>query len=149
MIKVEFNVPGIPCAKAKKLAMRAGHATSYNDAKTENYQALVTNAAAAVFQGAPLGGPLVLRVVAVYPRLACQCQRSKKDGTLLGNWPEGRIPKDSKPDFDNLAKSICDGINASGLWEDDARICDGRVQKFHAAIGEAPHIEVLIREFVS
>ena len=150
MISIEFTVHGIPCAKAKKLGVRAGHAHGYNDKKTENFQALVTNAAAAVMVGAPyqpLDTALVLRIVAVYPRLSCQVKRHKKTGVLLGGWSEGRIPKDTKPDFDNLAKSICDGISASGLWTDDARVFDGRVRKFYAAIGEAPHVEVTIREY--
>lgn len=152
MISIEFTIPGIPCAKAKKLGTRNGHATAYNDKKTDNFQALVTMAASRVHIGRsdqhkPLDTALVLRIVAVYPRLSCQVKRNKRTGELLGGWSEGRIPKDTKPDFDNLAKSICDGISASGLWTDDARVFDGRVRKFYAAIGEAPHVEVTIREY--
>lgn len=151
-MRIDFTVPGIPVAKAKKVGMRAGHATAYNDKRTENFQALVTMAASRVWVGSSgqhqrLDTALILRVVAVYPRLACMCKIDKRTGELTGGWSRGRIPKDTKPDFDNLAKSICDGITASGLWTDDARVFDGRVVKFFAAMDEAPHVEVSIREF--
>ncbi len=142
---IRFTVPGAPNAKAKKLTVLNGHARGYNDKATATYQNLVTLSAQGFRPDRPLGGPLVLEVVAVYARLACHCRRAKRTGALLGGWPEGRIPKDSRPDFDNLAKSICDGINAAGLWEDDARVFDGRVRKFYAATDEVPHVEVALR----
>ena len=67
---------------------------------------------------------------------------------MLGGWSEGRIPLISKPDFDNIAKAVCDGITRAGLWTDDCRVMDGRVVKWRAAIGEAPHTEITIREWV-
>jgi Holliday junction resolvase RusA-like endonuclease len=146
MRSVTFHVPGVPNAKAKRIGMVRGHARAYNDERTTTYQGLVCMAAAATgverFEG-----PVVLRVVAVFPRLPSQCRLAKRDGRLLGGWLAGRIPLASKPDFDNIAKAVCDGITRAGLWTDDARVVDGRVIKVRAAIDEAPHTEVTVREW--
>ena len=144
---IRFTVPGPPAAKAKKVGTRAGHGFSFNDPQTTLYQNLVTMAARDVCPDAPLDGPLVLRIVAVYPRLAAHNKRSKRTGELLGGVTEGRIPKASFPDWDNLGKSIGDGITHSGMWTDDGRVFDGRVVKWYAAVGELPHVEVEVREY--
>jgi Holliday junction resolvase RusA-like endonuclease len=147
-VTIEFTIPGTPCAKAKKLGTINGHAHGYNDPKTDSYQKIVRDSARQAIRDAgltePLDKALTLCAIAVYPRLACQCKRAKRTGLLLGDVSEGRIPKPSKPDGDNLWKSIGDGITASGLWTDDARVFDGRVVKWFAAIGEFPHVEVRI-----
>jgi len=148
---IEFQIPGTPAAKSRTVCVVGGHARGFNDPKTTTYQGIVRDCAQRAMLAAgltqPLDGPLVLRIIAVYPRLACQCVRAKRTGLLLGGMTEGRIPKPSRPDWDNLGKSISDGINASGLWTDDARVFDGRVVKRFAASGEFPHVEVIISEW--
>lgn len=148
MRSVTFTVPGTPNAKAKKIGLVRGHARAFNDERTTTYQGLVCQAAAAT-NAAQFDGPVVLRIVAVFPRLPSQCRRAKRDGRLLGGWSEWRIPLASLPDWDNIAKAVCDGITRAGLWPDDRRVVDGRVVKWRAAIGEAPHTEVTVREWVA
>ena len=147
MRSVTFTVPGPPTPKAKKIGLVRGHARAFNDERTTTYQGLVCMAAADT-GAARFEGPVVLRIVAVFPRLDSQCRRAKRGGGLLGGWQEGRIPLAGLPDWDNIAKAVCDGITRAGLWPDDRRVVDGRVVKWRAAMGEAPHTEITVREWV-
>jgi len=36
----------------------------------------------------------------------------------------------TKPDFDNMAKSVCDALTEAGFWYDDSQIVFGKVLKF-------------------
>lgn len=144
---IMFTVPGEPRAKAKNVGTRAGHGFAFNDPATDAYQNRVVMAAREVLPPAPLDGPLILRITAVYPRTAAQSKRSVRTGHLLAGYPEGRIPKATKPDADNIWKAVADGITAAGVWTDDARVFDGRVVMWHAAIGEFPHLDIEIREY--
>ena len=145
---IMFEVPGIPLAKAKTVGMRGGHAMSYNKAPVKNYMALVRMAATDArlrFEAPlPFDGPVNLCIVAVFPRPKRLLGRYR-DGTLKGGAIEGRMPMPSKPDLANLIKGLEDGINGSGLWTDDCQVCgyDG-TRKCYGAIGEVPHVEVMV-----
>ena len=39
-------------------------------------------------------------------------------------------PMPTKPDFDNLAKSVCDSLTKVGFWHDDSQVVFGKVLKF-------------------
>jgi len=78
--------------------------------------------------------PVIVDLVFVMPR------PKRLDGKTK---PQGRIPHGSKPDKDNLCKSVFDGLNGF-LWRDDSLIYDGRVAKFYAARNETPHVELVI-----
>jgi Holliday junction resolvase RusA-like endonuclease len=57
------------------------------------------------------------------------------------------IPKASKPDFDNLAKSVCDALNGI-LWVDDSLVCKADITKRIASGSETPHVYIGISEYV-
>ena len=62
---------------------------------------------------------------------------SKKKRELMLN---GRIRPTKKPDFDNIAKTICDSLNGIA-YQDDKMIVDGMLRKFYS---EKPRVEVKI-----
>ena len=78
--------------------------------------------------------PVIVDFVFVMPR------PKRLDGKTK---PQGRVPHGSKPDKDNLAKSVFDSLNGI-LWRDDSLIYDGRLAKFYAAKNENPHVELTI-----
>lgn len=55
---------------------------------------------------------------------------------------EGKIRPVKKPDFDNVAKVVCDSLN-NIAYRDDAMIVDGMFRKYY---GEQPRVEVTIRQ---
>lgn len=58
------------------------------------------------------------------------------------------LQKPTKPDIDNLIKALLDGINNSGVWRDDAIVCQVNALKRVVADGELPHtvVEVILIE---
>ena len=52
----------------------------------------------------------------------------------------GFIRPDKKPDVDNYAKTVMDGINGI-LWTDDARVVKLEIEKFYS---DYPRVEVII-----
>ena len=52
----------------------------------------------------------------------------------------GKIRPTKKPDFDNIAKIICDSLNGIA-YQDDKLIVDGMFRKFYS---EQPRVEVKI-----
>lgn len=81
---------------------------------------------------AALGGPVVLDIELTWPWLAGD---SKKTRAL------GRIPHDSKPDWDNAAKGIADCLARLRFIDQDSRVVDGRVRKWR---GDTPGIAIRI-----
>jgi Holliday junction resolvase RusA-like endonuclease len=52
------------------------------------------------------------------------------------------VPKNSRPDLDNLIKSILDGLNSSGFWKDDSQITRLVAEKLWT--DKEPRIEIII-----
>ncbi len=78
---------------------------------------------------------LDIRILAFYS-IPKSTSKKKRQSML-----EGTIRPTKKPDFDNVAKIICDSLNGIA-YRDDAMIVDGTFQKFY---GEQPRVEVTIR----
>ena len=55
---------------------------------------------------------------------------------------QGKIRPTKKPDFDNIAKIVCDSLNTIA-YKDDSQVIDGQVRKFYS---EKPRIVVKIRQ---
>jgi Holliday junction resolvase RusA-like endonuclease len=49
---------------------------------------------------------------------------------------DGDIRPTGKPDWDNIAKVVCDAVRGI-VWTDDSRVVDARVRKFY---GKAPAV---------
>jgi Holliday junction resolvase RusA-like endonuclease len=129
---IRFTVPGKPVAKGRpRLSTRGGFARAYTPAKTVAYEGLVAMAGQEAMAGAaPYTGPVAVSLTAVFP--------------IPSSWPKKRRAEahwhTGKPDGDNLAKSVGDGLNGV-CWRDDSQVASWRVLKTY---GETPglHVEV-------
>lgn len=79
--------------------------------------------------------PVALEVVYTWPWLASHSARVRA---------AGRVPMTSKPDLDNVTKSLIDRLMALRFIEDDSNVVDLHVRKFW---GSEPGISVVIRPF--
>lgn len=69
----------------------------------------------------PLSGPIILDLEFVFPWRKSEPKRNR----ILG-----KIPMTSKPDRDNMEKTLNDVMTKLGFWTDDAQIFDGRTSKY-------------------
>lgn len=137
---IAFVVPAVPVAQPRPRAVggptgaRIHEVTHIKNHETGErrphpiaaYKATVRMVAQAAYSGPPLGCPLKVTLECVFP--------AKR---------KTRVPKPTKPDCDNLAKSTLDALN--GLtFKDDGQVVELVVRKWHAAGDEQPHVEVRI-----
>lgn len=108
-----------------------GHARIYDPAKSRSWK----NAAARHMreQGPPVpfSGPVHVTIEAWFK---CPTGGTKADRS------KARY-RDKKPDWDNIAKAVCDAGNKI-LWYDDAQIVEGTVVKMTCAEGDEPCVIV-------
>ena len=132
-----FTIPGPAVAQARpRLTTWGGRAHAYEPKKSKAYKSYVRECATG--QGAPdepLSGPLAL-VVTEYRAIPASWAKWKRQAAN-----EGGIYPTSKPDFDNVTKSICDALNGL-IWKDDAQVIDGHVRKFYDT---EPRVEIEVR----
>ncbi len=140
---IRFTVNAVPVAQPRQRhrvveANGRTFTSNYTPAKhpVQAFKASVRLALSRVYAGAPLDGPLELRVVFLMPRPGRLRWKTR---------PMPRLPHESKPDSDNLLKALKDSL--SGLaWHDDAQVSDVVSRKRYAAGDEPPHCEVEIRQ---
>jgi len=87
-----------------------------------------------------LSGPLIVRVLSVKKRSV----RVENPVPYTDEDISGRLYCPVTPDWDNIGKSIGDGLKKGGIIQDDARIVDGRVVTLYGALEEPPFVEVLV-----
>ena len=141
MTRIEFTVPAVPVAQPRPRATNVGktHARMYeaeSDHPVHTFKALVKLVARdALADGKPLTGPLSAMMRFVFPRLS-----SARKGT-------GRVIKSTRPDLDNLAKSVLDSLN-NLAYKDDGQVQHLTIEKLHAGPDEQPSVWVCIEEIV-
>ncbi len=131
---INFIIPGQPVGKARPRVTKWG---TYTPKKSKEYEKKVI----ACFYdagGSNLGDEAVIEID-IKAIFAIPKNTSKKKKALM---LEGEIRPCKKPDFDNIAKSVCDALN-SHAYEDDKQIIKAAVEK---AYGEEPRVEVTIKE---
>jgi Holliday junction resolvase RusA-like endonuclease len=114
---IRFVVPGTPMGRTNPFAVSNGDGSArlVQSQTTRTFEALVAMAAHAAFEGVPvISKPVVIDILALFPR-------PKK--MLEKGWPDECISKPTKPDWDNIAKAVCDGLK--GRWTDDCVIVRG------------------------
>ena len=136
MERITFIVPGEPVAKGRPRATTInGDARMYTPKKTANYEALV--ALAAQQAGCvPFQGPVKLTIAAYW---SCPKSQQRKRDPRPQQW------KVTKPDGDNLMKSIADGLIGIA-YQDDSQAAEVTVRKYVAAQGEPARCEVTIEK---
>lgn len=135
---MQFHIDGEPVPKGRpKFTSRAGFMRTYTPRKTVDYELAVKAAAQAAM------GPTDLLETPVgvylYMRLPIPKSHSKKRREACLSGQEKPI---KKPDIDNLAKSILDGMNGV-VWKDDSQIVSLHVTKVYAGVSG---VDVLIKE---
>jgi Holliday junction resolvase RusA-like endonuclease len=111
-----ITVFGTPVPKARARATRSGH--HYTPAKTVAYERLIRAAAIqkmAEAKQAMLNVPVTLCVTFEMP--IPKSYSAKKRGECLS----GYIQHTSKPDLDNLIKSVSDALNGA-VYKDDSYV---------------------------
>ena len=142
-----ISVPAIPVAMPRQrhrvVRTKAGRVFAQNytpsDAPVHTFKATCRQAAAALYDGAPLAGPLMVEILLLFPR----------PGRL--RWKSRPMPRDwhqARPDAENCAKAVLDALTGL-LWVDDKQVTDLRVQKCYAAGDEQPHVKIVVRELLS
>ena len=125
---VTFSVDGIPHGKGRPRFRRFGNFVStYTDAKTKTYEALVKEAAQkAMGSSEPLETPVSFHC---HIRLPVPKSWSKK---VTEACLSGLVTPTKKPDWDNVAKSVADAINGV-IYLDDSQIIYAVISKAYAA----------------
>ena len=138
MMQICFEVPGQPRGKGRpRFARRGNFVKTYTDAATASYEDQIRfYALRAMGSSEPLKTALE---AFIYVRLPVPKSYPKKRvaACLSGlEWPS------KKPDWDNVAKSICDGME-SIIFVCDSQIVECHVRKVYA---ETAGVDVLIKE---
>lgn len=142
-LSIRFTVPGEPKGKgrhrSRMATSRAGKSfiANYAPADTVEYENLVRMAAhEAMRGGVPTKNPVAVTISA-YCSVPASWSLRKRVKALAGD-----VLPTGKPDLDNVAKSVLDGMNKI-VFRDDAVACDVMKRKRYS---ETPRVEVWVRE---
>lgn len=135
---VAFTVPGEPQGKGRaRAAIRGNRAVMYTPKKTVSYEGMIGQIAAQAMAGAPLlGGECRIDVEIVFA-VPPSWSKKKQQHAL-----SGAIRPRVRPDFDNILKAVCDGINGV-VWRDDAQAVEGVWRKRY---GHTPGVRVQVAQ---
>lgn len=136
---ISFVVNSIPIAQPRqRTRVIPGTTFAHNYTPTKSpvnaFKAAVQLAASQAYEGAPLDGPLSLGLTFILPRPKSMI---KKRGENPRAWHA------KKPDFDNLAKSVCDACGGL-LWRDDSQLARVLVKKIIASADEQPRVAIFL-----
>ena len=136
--QVNFHIEGTPVPKKRpRFSTQGGMVRSYTDKATRNYEDHVNlSARAAMGSSDPIETPVG---VYLYIRLPIPQSHSKKRTEACLNGFEKPI---KKPDIDNLAKSLLDGMNGV-VFKDDSQIVSLHCTKVYAS---EPGVDIMVRE---
>lgn len=127
-------IPGEPVAKARP-RMNRKTGVVYTPKRTKSFETLVKEIAYEHFEK-PLEGAVSIYADFYFPRPKNRIWKKK---------PMPREWKTTRPDIDNLFKSLLDGLNGIA-FRDDAQIVEVRVKKFICSGDDVPHTEVEIKD---
>ena len=138
MNDLSFFVPGLPKAQPRAKATTLGRFASVYTPKTADVwkAGIVTAARYAWNQFDPLDSALVVRMDFRLPR-------PRAHYGAKGLKPSAPQWHDKKPDLDNLAKAVLDAITNSGIWTDDAIVCELTVSKRYTPTNESGVLVVI------
>lgn len=113
-----FTIPGKPFAKQRpRFSRQSGRAFTPNE--TVSFEQTVGNVALPHFP-VPIDGPVRVTIWATFE--PAKSWPKKKTAALLNR------PHTQKPDLDNIAKAICDGLNRIA-FSDDSQIAEIQSRK--------------------
>jgi len=129
-------IPGPPVAKGRpRVSTRGGVVRTYTPKRTASWEAFAVGMMIEAWgRPEPLRGPLTLSVVALFPRPQRMVWKTK---------PMPREPHLSRPDADNVGKSVCDALEKWGV-HNDSTIWSFDIKKLYAAGDEPPGIHLTL-----
>jgi len=133
-MKIVFTIKGEPKGKGRPRFTKTGRV--YTPAETSQYEALVGLSYRNSAKGYKFTSPVRVTIKAFHkpPK-----GKSKK---VVEDMLNGRILPTKKPDADNIAKIVLDGLNKVA-WDDDTQVVDVMVTKRYS---EEPMVAVIIEE---
>ena len=136
---LRVTIPGPPVAKGRpRFSTRGGKIRTFTAAKTVQYEhqaAWIISAATRSRELAPVGVPVRVDILAVFPRPKRLTR--KKD-------PPGLLPHTVRPDLDNVCKALLDSATAAGVWADDGQVTCLRAEAAYSEKDQAPRVELSI-----
>lgn len=132
--RLQITVPGDPVGKGRPRFVRATGRT-YTPESTSRYENLVRITFATKYPDhVPIDNPIELTIRAFFSIPKSWTKKRTAEAS------RGGYPKTSKPDVDNIIKSVCDGLNGVA-WTDDARIHRISASKEYS---DQPRVEIRI-----
>jgi Holliday junction resolvase RusA-like endonuclease len=136
---IKFEVPCIPVAQPRQRhSVVNGHVRNYIP-KTDPvwvFKTALQLAASTVRPETIISGPIRIILDFIFPRTKSMIWKNK---------PMVRVAKSTKPDIDNLCKSVFDALNGI-LFVDDSQICECHASKYIASGNEQPRVIITIEE---
>ena len=131
-----------PLGKGRPRAVSVnGRARVYTPTATANWEHFAAVEMRSQYESSePMTGPLGCEIVAVFPRTAELLRKVRGEY----KHPTWRLPHATKPDADNIAKSVLDAVEKAGIISDDKQIALLTVGKHYAMIHEEPRVEIRI-----
>ncbi len=112
-MRLEPDIPRLTHQNGVKVVVQNGRPRVYKTPALRDLEAKYCTLLKPHAPPSPLDGPICLRV-AYYFRSSAACT----------TW------KTTKPDTDNLLKTLKDCLTHCGFWKDDAQVCSESVVKF-------------------
>lgn len=143
-MKIELTVYGEPMGKQRpRASFIAGHATVYTPKKTQGYEARFASAYADKYPDVPPTANAIKVSVFAFFALTKADHNSKGEPNKRGTAKlKGEVLCVKKPDCDNIAKAVLDGLNGVAFL-DDSQAVQLFITKAYAL---QPRVEVIIEE---
>lgn len=128
MKTILFEIMGEPVAQGRPRAGKsfAGKTVLIDPAKSRDFKQYVRIVAAQHAPNKLITGPIHLNMD--FYRATPKKYQTKPKQALIES---GQILPISKPDLDNLAKGVKDGLNKV-IWQDDSQVVSMNVRKFYS-----------------
>ena len=126
---MKLTIPGIPTPKLRpRFTNAGGYPRAYEAPKTAIYENLVALCYQEQGNGFKVSERCSVKMEFLFP-LNKGDYNSKREPNKKGLSKLSGFYKPTKPDLDNLVKSVLDGLNKSGIWLDDACVCSIEARK--------------------
>jgi Holliday junction resolvase RusA-like endonuclease len=137
IVKYSFGISGAPVAKARPFGYRAksGKTIFFTPTKTKNFEHLVRERAEKEIKK-PMQGPVSIEIVFFLPR---------PQRLMWKKRPMPVVPAPKKPDIDNLAKTILDGLRGVAFIDDNQITIMHLYKRYHAG-DRGPWTQIDIEE---
>jgi Holliday junction resolvase RusA-like endonuclease len=133
MKQVIFTIRGEPRGKGRPRFTKTGRV--YTPTETAQYESLVGLSYRNSARGYKFTSPVRVTIKAFL-------KPPKKSKKVVEDMLNGRILPTKKPDVDNIAKIILDGLNKVA-WDDDTQVIEMMVTKRYS---EEPLVAVIVEE---